>query len=132
MPAANLHKNASVSHLRYHFVFCPKRRRKVLVNGVADRLKALLTEKCAELSWEIVALEVMPDHVHLFIGAEPEVAPSQIMHALKGYTSRVLRQEFPRLQAMPSMWTRSFWVSTAGSVSAEDVQKYVAAQKTRG
>ena len=104
----------------------------MLVDGVADRLKALLTEKCAELGWEIVALEVMPDHVHLFIGAEPEVAPSQIMHALKGYTSRVLRQEFPRLQTMPSMWTRSFWASTAGSVSAEVIQKYIAAQKTRG
>ena len=131
MPASNLHTNTSVSHLRYHFVFCPKRRRKVLVNAVADRLKVLLVEKCAELEWEIVALEVMPDHVHLFVGAQPDVAPSQIMHALKGYTSRVLRQEFPRLQTMPSMRTRSFWVSTAGSVSAEVIQKYIAAQKTR-
>ena len=131
MPASNLHTNTSVSHLRYHFVFCPKRRRKVLVNAVANRLKVLLVEKCAELEWEIVALEVMPDHVHLFVGAQPDVAPSQIMHALKGYTSRVLRQEFPRLQTMPSMRTRSFWVSTAGSVSAEVIQKYIAAQKTR-
>ena len=131
MPTSNLHTNTSVSHLRYHFVFCPKRRRKVLVNAVANRLKVLLVEKCAELEWEIVALEVMPDHVHLFVGAQPDVAPSQIMHALKGYTSRVLRQEFPRLQTMPSMWTRSFWVSTAGSVSAEVIQKYIAAQKTR-
>ena len=94
MPASNLHKNTSVSHLRYHFVFCPKRRRKVLVNAVADRLKVLLAEKCAELEWEIVALEVMPDHVHLFVGAEPDVAPSQVMHAFStGQLGFKLRQE---------------------------------------
>ncbi|AZI44025.1 IS200/IS605 family transposase [Deinococcus psychrotolerans] len=131
MPNANLHKQTSVTHLRYHFVFCPKRRRKVLVNGVADRLKVLLGEKCAALGWEIVALEVMPDHVHLFISTGPDVSPSQVMHALKGYTSRILRQEYPSLNTLPSLWTRSFWASTAGNVSAEVIQKYIAEQKTR-
>lgn len=129
--AANLHKNTSVSHIRYHFVWCPKRRRKLLVGPVAARLTELLHAKCDEMGWSIVALEVMPDHVHLFLGAGPDVAASQIMHALKGYTSRVLRQEYPRLNTLPSLWTRSFWVSTAGNVSSATIEKYIAEQKTR-
>ncbi|CAM3439429.1 IS200/IS605 family transposase [Deinococcus saxicola] len=131
VPTPYLHKNTSVSLLRYHFVWCPKRRRKVLVGNVALRLKELLEDKTAELGWRIVAMEIMPDHVHLFIGTDPDVSPTQVMHALKGYTSRVLRQEFPKLQTMPSLWTRSFLVSTAGNVSAEIIEKYIAAQKTR-
>lgn len=125
------HNNTSVSLLRYHFVFCPKRRRKVLVGALADRLCQLLSEKANELGWLIVALEIMPDHVHLFISADPDIAPVQIMHRLKGYTSRVLRQEFPDLMRMPSLWTRSFFVSTAGMVSSKTVEQYIAAQKTR-
>lgn len=131
VPTPYLHKNTSVSLLRYHFVWCPKRRRKVLIGNVALRLKELLEEKAAERGWEIVALEIMPDHVHLFLGTDPDVSPTQAMHALKGYTSRALRQEFPNLQAMPSLWTRSYWVSTAGNVSAETIQRYIAEQKTR-
>ena len=131
VPTAYLHKNTSVSLLRYHFVWCPKRRRKVLVGNVAERLKELLEQKTAELGWSIVAIEIMPDHIHLFLGTDPDVSPTQVMHALKGYTSRVLRQEFPGLQTMPSLWTRSYWVSTAGNVSAEVIQRYIAEQKTR-
>jgi putative transposase len=131
VPSPYLHKNTSVSLLRYHFVWCPKRRRKVLTGAVEARLKELLQAKAVELGWGIVALEVMPDHVHLFLSTDPEVSPTQVMHALKGYTSRVLRQEFPRLQTMPSLWTRSYWVSTAGNVSAETIARYIAEQKTR-
>ena len=131
VPTAYLHKNTSVSLLRYHFVWCPKRRRKVLVGNVAERLKELLEQKTAELGWSIVAIEIMPDHIHLFLGTDPDVSPTQVMHALKGYTSRVLRQEFPGLQTMPSLWTRSYWVSTAGNVSASTIQRYIAEQKTR-
>lgn len=131
VPTPYLHKNTSVSLLRYHFVWCPKRRRKVLIGNVALRLKELLEEKTAGLGWEIVALEIMPDHVHLFLGTDPDVSPTQVMHALKGYTSRVLRQEFPKLQTMPSLWTRSFLVSTAGNVSAATIEKYIGEQKTR-
>jgi putative transposase len=102
-----------------------------LIGTVADRLKVLLTEKCTELKWEIIAFEVMPDHVHLFLGADPETAPNQIMHALKGYTSRILRGEFPHLNTLPALWTRSYFVSTAGNISGEIIRKYIMAQKTR-
>jgi putative transposase len=125
------HKNTSVFLLRYHFVWCPKRRRKVLVGALAERLKELLREKAEEMGWEIIALEVMPDHVHLFISVGPNMAPSQVMHRLKGYTSRVLRKEYPHLIRLPALWTRSFLVSTAGMVSSKTIEQYIASQKTR-
>lgn len=103
----------------------------MLIGALAERLRQLLSKKTSELGWPIVALEIMPDHVHLFISADPDVAPAQIMHRLKGYTSRVLRQEFPHLMRMPSLWTRSFFVSTAGMVSSKTIEQYIAAQKTR-
>jgi putative transposase len=125
------HTNTSVFLLRYRFVWCPKRRRKILVGALAERLKELLREKADEMGWEIIALEVMPDHVHLFISVDPNMAPSQVMHRLKGYTSRVLRKEYPHLIRLPALWTRSFFVSTAGMVSSKTIEQYIAAQKTR-
>ena len=125
------HNKSSVYLLNYHFVFCPKRRRKVLIGKVRERLIVLLTEKAKELEWGIVALEVMPDHVHLFIGVDPHTAPNQVMHSLKGFTSRVLRKEFPHLLTLPSLWTRSFFVSTAGNVSSKRIEDYIAKQATR-
>lgn len=131
VPTVYKHKNTTVSLLRYHFVFVPKRRRKILVGPLAERLRALLVEKCAELGWEIIALEVMPDHLHLFISVDPDVAPNQVAHRLKGYTSHVLRREFPHLIRLPALWTRSYFVSTAGMVSSKTIEQYIAAQKTR-
>jgi len=131
VPAVYKHKNTSVSLLRYHFVFVPKRRRKILVGPLAERLEILLREKAAGLGWEIIALEIMPDHVHLFISVDPDVAPNQVAHRLKGYTSHVLRREFPNLIRLPALWTRSYLVSTAGRVSSKTIEQYIAAQKTR-
>ena len=117
--------------LNYHFVFCPKRRRKVLVGMLRVRLIELLNLKAQELEWNVIALEVMPDHVHLFISVDPDVSPTQVMHRLKGFTSRVLRKEFPHLQKLPSLWTRSYFVSTAGNVSSQKIERYIQAQSTR-
>lgn len=124
------HRNTCVHLLRYHFVFCPKRRRKVLIGKVRERLIELLNSKAVELGWEVIALEVMPDHVHLFIGTDPDSSPTQVMHRLKGFTARVLRQEFPELTKMPSLWTRNYLVSTAGNVSARTIERYIAEQST--
>lgn len=123
------HNNTSVSLLNYHFVFIPRRRRKVLVGAVETRLRELLAEKCKELDIEILALEIMPDHVHLFVNAPPLFAPYQIMFRLKGFTARILRKEFEQLTRMPSMWTTSYFVSTAGNVSSETIKRYIANQK---
>ena len=122
----------TVSLINYHFVFCPRYRRKVLVRQVEVRFKELVEQLCEEQDWLIVAMEVMPDHVHLFLNGLPTDSPSDMMAKVKGVTSRRLRQEFKHLAHLPSLWTRSFFVSTAGNVSSETVKRYVEEQKTRG
>ena len=131
MAQAYKHTNTSVYALQYHIVWCPKRRRKILVGDVESRLKALLVSQCQENGWDVLALEVMPDHLHLFVSAPPTVSLAQLIHQLKGHTSRVLRREFPALIRLPALWTRSFFATTAGSVSKQTIEWYVGAQKTR-
>jgi putative transposase len=126
------HSNTSVSLLNYHFVWCPKRRRRIIVDRLETRVKELVHEACANLDCVVVALETMPDHVHLFVNAPPDIAPSILVGRIKGYSSRILRKEFAVLRRMPSTWTRSFFVSTAGKVSSATVQRYIEGQKTRG
>ena len=116
--------------INYHFVWTPKFRRPVLVGGVSSRLKELLYEKSAELGGEILNVTIQPDHVHLFCSFPPTLSPRQIMYRLKGYTAQVLRQEFSWLNSrLPNLWTRAYYVGTAGSVSAETIQQYIKAQK---
>lgn len=120
------HQNTSVTAINYHFVWIPKRRKKVLVGKVAILLEELLYEKCIELELNILGLEIANNHVHLFLNAPPTIAPHQIMFRLKGYTSRILRQQFPHLMKLPSMWTRSYYCGTAGEMSSEAIKKYIA------
>ena len=125
------HKRTSVYLVNYHFVWCPKRRRKILVDKLVDRLRELLYEKAEELGLKILALDIQPDHLHLFVSCPPDLSANQIVFRLKGYTARVLREEFPFLKRMPSLWTRSYFVSTAGNVSSEVIQRYINAQSRR-
>lgn len=119
-------------NLHYHLVWCPKYRRPVLVNAVEARLKALLAEKAAAMDVQIEALEIMPDHVHLFVAAPPTDAPQHLANQFKGYTSRVLRAEFPHLRSrLPTLWSRSYYVGSAGHVSEEMITQYIASQKER-
>jgi putative transposase len=128
MSQAYRHKNTSVSLINYHFVWIPRRRRKVLVGAVKDRMQELIQEKARELDCVVVSLAIEPEHIHLFINCPPDICPVQIMHRVKGYSSYVLRKEFPHLKKMPSMWTRSYFVSTAGNVSSGTIQRYIEAQ----
>jgi putative transposase len=124
------HIRGSVSTINYHFVWCPKYRRKVLTGAVAERLKELLHEKASELHCTVKALEVMPDHLHLFVDCPPTLAPQQLANQFKGYTSRVLRDEFPHLRSrLPSLWSRSYYVGSAGHVSTETIQNYIEQQR---
>ncbi len=125
------HAYTSVFLLNYHFVWIPRRRRPVLKGRVAERLEELIREKARELSLEILELAIQPDHVHLFVSAPPDVAPNQIMFRIKGYTARILRKEFPWLKKLPSMWTRAYFVATAGNISSETIKRYIEAQSTR-
>jgi len=122
----------TVSLINYHFIFCPRYRRKIFnIAGVEDRFKELTAAECDRLSIEVLAMECHVDHAYLFLSCLPTLSPSDIMHQLKGATSFVLREEFPQLAKMPSLWTRSFFVSTAGIVSSETIKWYVDTQKTR-
>jgi len=116
--------------INYHFIWCPKYRRKVLVGNIPKRLDELIREKAKQLNSDILALEIMPDHVHVFIQAKPIIAPNTLIGQIKGYTSRVLRQEFKELQTrLPTLWTRSYFVSTHSHVSNATIQKYIEEQK---
>lgn len=124
-------KETSVFLCNYHFVFCPKRRKKILGGSIAARLEVLIRELAPQIGCEVIDLAIQPDHVHLFVSAEPDWSPTQLVARFKGATSRVLRQEFPVLLRMPSLWTRSYFVSTAGNISSATILAYIQAQATR-
>jgi len=111
-------------------VWCPKYRRKVLVNGVDARLKVLVQEIVGKWGQEFVECEVMPDHVHLLVGCDPQFGIHRLIKFVKGATSHQLRQEFPHLKRkLPSLWTNSYYVGSTGGVTIETVRKYVESQK---
>lgn len=125
------HSNTSVSLLNYHFVWIV-RRRPILEGALDVRLKELIYQVAPEIECEILALETDRDHVPLFVNSLPVLAPAQIIQRIKGFTSHELRNEFPWLKTkLPSLWTRSYFVSTAGSVSGDTIRRYIDAQKTR-
>ncbi|WP_405114503.1 IS200/IS605 family transposase [Paenibacillus sp. FSL K6-1217] len=132
MRQAYRNTKTTVSFINYHFVFCPRYRRKVLVDQVEIQFKQIVTEICAEQDWQLLAMEVMPDHVHIFLSALPTDSPAELMAKLKGITSRRLREQFKHLNHLQSLWTRSYLVSTAGNFSSETIKRYVEGQKTRG
>lgn len=126
------HSNTTVYNIAYHLIWCPKYRRKVLINSIDSRLKVLLIEKATEMGCEIEIQEVMPDHVHIFIKTKPTLAPHYIVQQLKGYTSRVLRKEFKELRTkLPTLWTRSYYCESIGHISEETVKKYIEDQKNK-
>jgi putative transposase len=119
-----------VYSLKFHLVWCPKFRRPVLVKAVEKRLREILAEKAEELQATIVALEVMPDHVHLFVETDPRWSISQLSRQFKGYTSHVLREEFPDLRSrLPTLWSRSYLAGSCGAVTEATVRRYIQEQK---
>ena len=126
------HTKTTVSLINYHFVFCPRYRRKIFnIPGLEQRFKELTIAECQKHNIEILALECHIDHVHIFVSVLPTMSIPNIMKQIKGASSVILRKEFPQLSAMPSLWTRSYFVSTAGNVSLKTIQQYVDTQKTR-
>ena len=115
---------------KYHVVFCPKYRRPVLVDGVDDRLKKLIKETCNQLNVEIIEMEIMPDHVHLLMEVDPQYGIHKAVKRIKGYSSRVLRQEFSWLKSrIPTLWTNSYFVSTVGGAPFSVIKQYIEDQK---
>ena len=122
--------NNVVYSCKYHVVWCPKYRRSVLVDGIDVRLKELIRETCERLSVEIIEMEIMPDHVHLLLEVDPQFGIHKAVKQLKGYTSHVLRAEYPALRTkIPTLWTNSYFVSTVGGAPLATIKQYIENQK---
>lgn len=113
----------------YHLVWCPKRRKAVLGSTIAQDCQALIEQKCAEKGWTMVEWAIQPDHIHLFVRVWPTDSAAEVVKQYKGLTAHHLRQKYAVLRRLPSLWTRSYFASTAGKVSQEIIQRYIAAQK---
>ena len=122
--------NNIVYSCKYHVVWCPKYRRKVLVDGIDVRFKELAEEVCTKLHIDLIEMKVMPDHVHLLLEVDPQFGIHRAVKQIKGYTSRVLRSEFPTLRSrLPSLWTNSYFVSTVGGAPLSIIKQYIENQK---
>lgn len=127
----NLKNNTtSVVNINYHIIWCPKYRRKVLVDGVDARLKEVLVQIAEESGCTIETMEVMPDHIHIFLKGTPTIPIHLIVKNLKGKSSRILRTEFPHLKRrLPCLWTRSYYCETIGCINEETIKRYIENQK---
>ena len=115
---------------KYHVVWCPKYRRRVLVNEVEARLKEIIRQTVTEFRADLIEMEVMPDHVHLLVEVDPQFGIHKLVKLIKGRSSRLMRQEFPTLKSrLPSLWTNSYFVSTVGGAPLEIVKQYIEQQK---
>jgi putative transposase len=114
---------------KYHVVWCAKYRRAVLVNGVDSRLKEIIQQVCTDSRAELLQLAVLPDHVHLLVEVDPQYGIHRLVRSIKGRSSRLLRQEFPRLRSrLPTLWTNSYFVSTVGGAPLDIIPQYLDAQ----
>lgn len=111
--------------LQYHIIFCPKYRRNILVENIKDRLESIIKEVSNQNNSEIKALEIMPNHVHLFVSLNYNISISKYIKNIKGRSSNLLRKEFPELLKMPTLWTKSFFVSSVGKISEDTVKQYI-------
>lgn len=114
----------------YHLIWCPRRRKPILTGAIQERCQQLIVNKCQEQGWQLLTLAIQPDHIHVFVRVRPSNSAADVVKTLKGVTSFVLRREFQTItQKLPSLWTRSYFASTAGNVSQETIQRYIDAQK---
>jgi len=115
---------------KYHVIWCPKYRRRVLKDGVDVRLKEILLSIAKEIMVEILEMEIMPDHVHLLVEIDPQFGVHKAVKRFKGASSRYLRQEFPHLKSrLPTLWTNSYFVATVGGAPLDVIKQYIQNQK---
>ena len=115
---------------KYHVVFCPKYRRKVLVDGVDIRLKEIIQQVADDLECEIIELEIMPDHVHMLCEVDPHFGVHKFVKRVKGLSSSLLRKQFPTLKSrLPTLWTPSYFISTVGGAPLAGIKQYIEKQK---
>jgi REP-associated tyrosine transposase len=122
------HDRHCVRLIVYHLIFCPKRRRRVLVGSVQKRLGQIIDEVITERGWHLIERAIQPDHVHLFVRTNPSTLPSDVPRLIKGRSSRLLRQEFAHLRKLPALWSPSYFLSMAGTVSSETIERDIQQQ----
>ena len=117
---------------KYHVVWCPKYRKKILIGSVEERLKEIVKEVCAEVRAELIELECDKDHIHILVDIDPQYGIHSLIKSIKERSSFLLRKEFPFLKkTMPCMWTNSYFVSTVGGAPLKVVKQYIENQKLR-
>lgn len=128
-----LRSNANIAfQCAYHVVWCPKYRREVIGGRVEQRLREIVAEVINEKGAWLIEMETMPDHVHLLVEVDPQFGVHRLVKAIKGRSSRVLREEFPWLKSkLPSLWTNSYLVATVGGAPLSVIKRYVQTQKER-
>jgi putative transposase len=123
--------NNNITYLcKYHVVWCPKYRRKVLFDPIDSRLKEIIAEVAVETNSDVIEIEVMPDHVHMLCDVDPQYGVAKFVRLVKGRSSRLLRLEFPKLKSrLPTLWTNSYFVSTVGGAPLSIIKQYIENQK---
>jgi len=133
MDSKRYDKSRSATYnIGYHIIWCTKYRRQVLTDPIQKRLKEVVAIKAVELNVRIETIEVMPEHVHMFVKATTVDSPHTLVKHFKGITSFTLRKEFPELKRrLPCLWTRSYYVESIGHISETTVRKYIEDQKLK-
>jgi putative transposase len=122
--------NNVVYSCKYHVIWCPKYRRPVLVDAVEKRLKTLIRQQAGKYRADLLEMEVMPDHVHLLVGIDPQYGIHRLVKNIKGYSSRILRREFLSLRKrLPTLWTNRYCVLTVGGATLAIIKRYIENQK---
>lgn len=131
MTIAKYKSNRNVVYsCKYHVVFCPKYRRKVLADLIQEDLRSIILEICKTRQTEIIAMEMMPDHVHILLEVDPQYGIHRLIKEIKGKSSFLLRKSHPSLRSrLPTLWTNSYFVSTVGGAPLSVIKQYVENQK---
>ena len=116
---------------KYHIVWCPKYRRKVLVGDVEKRLKEIIREVANEVNVEIIEMETDKDHIHILCEVDPQFGVNRFIKLAKGRSAKILREEFPHLKTkLPTLWTNSYFISTVEGAPLEVIRQYIENQQT--
>lgn len=119
---------------QYHIIWCPKFRYNILTGNIRTSLKNIIESTCQQYYYQIKALEIMPDHVHLFISCPQTVAPADIARTLKSITTIQLFKQYPQLKhhyaKAGSLWSKGYFITTVGNASTKTIQQYIQQQNT--
>lgn len=120
--------NTTIFNCKYHVIFCPRYRKKILVGNIKTFLEKEIIDLCTSKDCKVIEMEIMPDHIHLLLDVNPDFGIKSLVSRIKACTARKMYREFPDLRKKSSIWTRSKFIATVGSVSLDVVKKYIQEQ----